>query len=91
MNKAEFVSFISSEHCITKYEAKRRVEILTDSITKILSDGKTIELLGFGAFSVRHIPSRIGINPRNGKRLEIEAYNKPAFKAGKLLKDACNK
>ena len=32
-----------------------------------------------------------GHNPRTGLALDIPAYNKPRFKVGKKLKDACNK
>ena len=90
MNKSELVNFISAEHCVTKYEAKRAIEMVTDSITKIVGEGNSVELIGFGSFSPKHISSRDRINPKTREKISIVAYNKPTFKAGKKFKEACN-
>ena len=90
MNKSELVNFISSEHCVTRYDAKRAIEIVTDSIIKIVGEGNSVELIGFGSFSPKHIASRGGINPQTREKISISAYNKPTFKAGKRFKEACN-
>lgn len=45
---------------------------------------------GFGAFSVKRRPPRIGRNPRSGEPVRIEAKAAPFFKAGKELRDRLN-
>ena len=90
MNKSELVNFIASEHCVTRYDAKRAVEMVTDSIIKIVGEGNSVELMGFGSFTPKHIAARNGINPQTREKISISSYNKPAFKAGKTFKEACN-
>ncbi|KAA8801659.1 HU family DNA-binding protein, partial [Lactobacillus crispatus] len=49
------------------------------------------QLVGFGAFELRHRAARKGRNPQTGKEIEIAASNVPAFKPGKSFKDEVNK
>lgn len=90
MNKSELVKFIASEHCVTRFAANRALDMVTDGITKVMSDGKSIELIGFGSFYVLPLGSREGRNPQTGEKITLMPYNRPAFRAGKRLKDACN-
>lgn len=90
MDKLELVKFISSEHCVTKFEAKRALEMVTDSITKVMSDNKVIELVGFGSFYILPLASREGRNLQTGEKIILKPYNRPMFRASKRLKDACN-
>ena len=90
MNKAELVKFIASEHCVTKFEANRALEMVIDGITKVMSDGKNIELMGFGVFDVLSLGIREGRNPRTGEKIILEPYNRIVFRSGKRLKDSCN-
>ena len=62
-----------------------------DEITNALSAGTRVELRGFGAFSVKSRPGRVGRNPRTGQKVEISEKNVPYFKTGKLLKERLNK
>ena len=91
MNKPEFISFISEKQDCSKVEAVKIINIFIDSVTKALGEGEEIPLVGFGKFSVSKIPARKGRNPHTKKEMQIAAYKNPRFKAGKLLKDACNK
>ena len=45
---------------------------------------------GFGSFEIRERAARMGRNPKSGEPMEIKASKSPAFKVGKLLKDAVN-
>lgn len=49
-----------------------------------------MELRGFGAFSVKHRPARVGRNPRTGEPVQVDAKSVPFFKAGKELRDRLN-
>ena len=50
-----------------------------------LTQGKRIEIRGFGSFFTKTREKRIGINPQNGKNIEIEKKVHPKFKMGKIL------
>ena len=91
MNKSELLTHISTNHDCTKAEAAKIVDIFTTSVAKILSKGEDISLVGFGNFTVSKIEARTGRNPQTGESIQLPAYNQPRFKAGKNLKDACNK
>lgn len=91
MNKAEFIDHISEKHDCTKVEAEKIINIFTSSVTSALGEGKEINLVGFGSFSVSRREARQGRNPKTGASMRIEAYNQPSFRAGKGLKDGCNK
>ena len=49
------------------------------------SEEKRIELRGFGSFFTKVREKRIGINPQNGKNIEIDKKIHPKFKMGKIL------
>mgnify|MGYP000557116777 CR=1 FL=1 len=89
-NKTEFVSFIAEHHETTKAEAERSLNMILDSFIKAFHNQKGVELVGFGSFNIQHVPARDGRNPKTGEKMHINAYNKPSFRAGKKLKEACN-
>ena len=86
MNKSNLVKTLLSKN--NKYkitEIKNRVNIFFREITKALAEGKRIEIRGFGAFFTKFRDKRIGLNPPNGKDIEIEQKLHPKFKMGKIL------
>jgi DNA-binding protein HU-beta len=52
MNKAELIDAIASEAGITKAQAKKALESMTDSVASTLAGGGRVSLVGFGTFSV---------------------------------------
>ena len=91
MRKQGFIDHIANQHGCIKKEAEKAIDTFTSSVIDAMAEGKEISLVGFGHFSVSKIAPRSGRNPRTGLALDIPAYNKPRFKVGKKLKDACNK
>ena len=55
-----------------------------------LKAGDKVQLVGFGTFEVKALAERTGRNPKTGEAMTIAASKKPAFAAGKALKDAVN-
>jgi len=55
-----------------------------------MEDGDRVELRGFGAFSVKHRPARIGRNPRTGEQVRVDEKFVPFFKTGKELRERLN-
>lgn len=88
MNKQELVTAIAEQADMSKAEAERALNATTDVITKALKSGDTVQLIGFGTFSVRQRAAREGRNPRTGESLKIAASKAPIFKAGSKLKQA---
>ena len=66
------------------------VSSVFDEITEALTRGDRVELRGFGAFSVKHRPERIGRNPRTGEAVFVPAKSVPFFKTGKELRERLN-
>lgn len=92
MIKSELVQKIAEKNShLSHREVERLVSAIFDEITNALSAGGRVELRGFGAFSVKSRPERVGRNPRTGQKVEISEKNVPYFKTGKLLKERLNK
>ncbi|MEQ1546805.1 HU family DNA-binding protein, partial [Methyloglobulus sp.] len=66
------------------------LDALTKTIETALATGDSITLVGFGTFSVKDRPARMGRNPQTGQEMSIAASKSPSFKPGKSLKDAIN-
>ncbi|CAG9411242.1 nucleoid-associated protein HU-beta [Providencia zhijiangensis] len=90
MNKSQLIEKIAAEANISKAAAGRVVDAFVASVTKSLSKGDDVTLVGFGTFNVRQRAARTGRNPQTGKEIKIAAAKVPAFRAGKGLKDAVN-
>ena len=45
------------------------------------------EVRGFGSFSLRYRPARMGRNPKSGENVEIPGKYAPHFKAGGKLRE----
>ena len=48
----------------------------------------SVSIVGYGTFHVKERAARVGRNPRTGEEIKISAARVPAFKPGKLLKQA---
>jgi DNA-binding protein HU-beta len=90
MNKGELIESVSASAGMSRADATKAVDAVLDSVTRTLSGGGSVSLVGFGTFSVKHRAARMGRNPRTGEAIQIKASNVPGFKAGKALKDAVN-
>lgn len=88
MNKAQLIDAVAVAADLPKTVASKALDAVLDCISKSLSDGDIVALMGFGTFSVRDRAARIGRNPKTGAEIHIKAAKVPNFKAGKALKDA---
>lgn len=90
MNKSELIDAIAASADITKADAGRALDGFVDAVSKALSSGDSVALVGFGTFSVKERAERKGRNPQTGEEITIAAAKIPSFKAGKSLKDSVN-
>lgn len=90
MNKTQLVEAVAQKSGLNKKDAEAAVNAITAAITDALKAGDKVQLVGFGTFEVKALAERTGRNPRTGEAMVIAASKKPAFAAGKALKDAVN-
>ena len=88
MNKAQLIDAVAVAADLPKTVASKALDAVLDCISKSLSTGDIVALMGFGTFSVRDRAARVGRNPKTGAEIHIKAAKVPNFKAGKALKDA---
>ena len=91
MNKQDLIERVAEATDIPKTKSSDAVECVLTSIKGALKKGDTVNLVGFGTFSVKKRAARSGRNPKTGEPIKIAARKVPAFKPGKALKDAVAK
>ena len=76
---------------LTKKDITEVVDLALTQIFEGLSEGKTVDLAGFGKFEITERKAREGINPLTKEKIQIEASKSVKFKIAKALKEAVNK
>src|SRR5208282_1452734 len=91
MIKSELIEKLAggNPHLMHK-DVEKIVNVIFEEITSALARGDRVELRGFGAFSVKHRPARVGRNPRTGDQVEVSEKYVPYFKTGKELRIRLN-
>jgi DNA-binding protein HU-beta len=88
VTKQEFVDAVADRSGLSKRDAGEAVEAVLDTITDTLKRGDSVTFTGFGKFSSSARAARMGVNPRTGERVQIQATTVPKFTAGSALKSA---
>ncbi len=88
MNKVNLVNEIAKNAGTTKKTAEAMLDAFTNTVTKSVSKGEKVTLIGFGSFSRMVRSARTGRNPRTGMTINIPAKKVPKFAPGKAFKDA---
>ncbi|VEU82560.1 HU family DNA-binding protein [Acholeplasma hippikon] len=89
MNKTELIALVADKAGSTQVQAEAIINAFAEVVTETLAERKEkVVVTGFGTFEVRNRVARKGKNPRTGEEIVVPAQKTPAFKAGKLLKDA---
>lgn len=92
MIKSELIQQISQKYPhLYHRDVERIINRIFDEITGSLAKGNRVELRGFGAFSVKQRPARLGRNPRTGDPVNVPGKFVPFFKTGKELRERLNK
>ncbi len=91
MIRSELVHSVAAANPhLTQREVEGLVATVFESIAAALSEGRRVELRGFGAFSTRQRDARTGRNPRTGTAVDVDAKRVPYFKPGKDLRERLN-
>ena len=81
-------SIVAEKADISKKDAEKAVSAVFDTIVEKVAEGEDVRIVGFGVFERHERKERIGSNPRTGDPITIPASNVPAFKAGKVFRNA---
>ncbi len=85
MNKTELVKSVAAKADVSQAVAKEALDAVLDSIQDALKKGESVQLLGFGTFSVSKRKERTAKNPRTGEVLKVPAKEVAKFKASSVL------
>ncbi len=67
-------------------DAELGVRVIVEAISAALTDGRRVEIRGFGSFGLTYKASRTTKNPRNGLEMSVLPKHVPNFRAGKELR-----
>lgn len=90
MNKTELIEAIAARTNTSKTQTATLLNSLLEVIQEQLVKEDTIQLIGFGSFSVTKRASREGRNPATGETIKIPAKKVVKFRPGKTLADAAS-
>ena len=88
MNKEELVKEVAKKAKVSQKAAADVLAATLETVTKAVSKGQKVTLVGFGTFEPRKRAARSGRNPQTGATIKIAAKTVPAFSAGKKFKEA---
>lgn len=86
MHKTELIEKVANETDSSKASTAKIVNAVFDTITQSLKKGDSVNILGFGGFSVSKLKARKGRDLQTGKEIKIPARKAPKFKASSNLK-----
>lgn len=91
MTKSELIDQIAlRQGNLTLKQVEAAVNLLLDAVTTSLSEGKRVEVRGFGSFSLNYRQPRRGRNPKTGASVNLTGKYVPHFKPGKELRELVN-
>ncbi len=91
MNKSELIDAVASKANASKAATAVLLSATLEVIAEALAKGDSVQLIGFGTFSVGERAARMGRNPQTGTELKIAAKKVARFKAGTVLSAGVNK
>ena len=90
MNKSELIEKLCQKCELGQLQAEDIVTLVIDQMRHSLSNGRRIEIRGFGSFVVKDYQSYWGRNPKTGEKIWVAPKRLPAFKVGKELRERLN-
>ena len=91
MLRSELIEKINKKFSyLTNEETEKLVNLVFLEIIHALTEGKRVELRGFGSLSVKSRLPRIARTPKTGETIEVGSKLLPYFRAGKDLNKLIN-
>ncbi len=88
MKKSELVDAIAEKSGLSKADAKKAFEALTEVVLGTVAAKQDVELGSLGKIKVKDQPEKQGRNPATGEAMTVAAKTVAKFTPGKALKDA---
>jgi len=88
MNKTELIEYIQSNTGLSTAGSERALHITLLAISRTLSHGESVQLVGFGSFNIIKRPKRVGRHPKTGEVIKIKAKKVVKFLPSKALRDS---
>ncbi len=87
MTKQELITTLVAKNPeLSKDDVQKSVDIILETISNGLAEGKRIEFRGFGSLRLRYRKPRQGRNPRTGSSVPVKGKYFPHFKPGRQLR-----
>ncbi len=90
MTKTQLIEKAAKESGLSKKNVTEAYEALNAAFLSALAEGESVQIAGFGSFTVKERAARTGRNPKTNETIQIPASKYVAFSAGKALKDKVN-
>ncbi|MCP4272766.1 MAG: HU family DNA-binding protein [Gammaproteobacteria bacterium] len=87
MNKQELVEAVAKELGTSKAGGERAVNAVLCGISKGVKKDKSVQLIGFGTFSVKKRKARTARNPQTGEPIQVKASRTVGSQVGQKFKD----
>ncbi|MFV0543978.1 integration host factor subunit beta [Marinicella pacifica] len=90
MTRSELIEILADKFAqseLSKSDVSLSVKELIQYMSTSISEGRRIEIRGFGSFTLRERKPRMGRNPKTGEPVPLGAKYAPHFKPGKDLKE----
>ncbi len=90
MRKKDAVSDISEKLSVNLSRAEEIYNFIISQLIEQLGKGNRVTLSSFGSFQVVMRHSKLGVNPRNGEKLQIPQHLSVKFKMSRKLGQSIN-
>ena len=87
LTKADIIDSIYQKTGTNRKDIHEVIDLFIEEIKAALTDGRVVELRGFGTFEIRVRKGRKRArNPKTGEPVSVNAHGVAAFRPGKELK-----
>ena len=90
MTKNQIIELVAKQTGMTKKNVAEVLDAVAVTVDNALVAGESVQIAGFGIFSVKQKDAYTGRNPKTGAPVEIAASRRVTFSASKTLKDKLN-
>jgi integration host factor subunit beta len=87
MNKSELIETLAEKIVLPVRETAGISKTIIDAMSNALVKGDSIEIRGFGSFTVKEYGAYTGRNPKSGEKIDVAPKKLPFFKVGKDLRE----
>ena len=79
MTKTQIVNRIARSHKMSKRDAQKVVNTFCEGVSNSLKRGNSVQISGFGSFSVRKVGGFTARNPRTGTTRKVAPHKQVVF------------